>query len=489
MGYQHGDRGHAAEHDRLATLFGETVDTTDAAMAAAVNTDGTASRAAVDARAAAAVDGQTDAKVAVLLGTAGSDTRVAADGLYVGKGSLVLNVKDYGAVGDGVADDTLAIQAALAAATAAGRGHVYLPPGRYLITDTLAVTSKVWLVGAGTDVSVITSTSATLTSVTMTGQTPAVRLLTITKDVNPGGSGYGIDAGTTTDGAVIEHVRVEKHFIGVRLGGTGLSRMQNALVQWCASHGVFLSNAASTVASLQWYLTNVLSQGNTGDGFRVQSAAGKGVTSVGKISHCYTFANSGRGMIVAAAALSDRIAAIRISDCFFGQDGNDELYLDTYSGTHQIANSYFELAGSMATGPGIFSGSGSSVTAAQSNAGNGIVLTANNATVSVAGCQIVQNSRDGIYTSAADAVMVGNHILSNGRALVASARYGIHIAAGNAQLVGNRVRNTGGVTYQEYGLNSAVADVIRSGNNWAGNATGGVTGTAPTITPAADKTS
>ena len=48
----------------------------------------------------------------------------------------VTNVKDFGAVGDGVADDTHAIQAAIAATA---RGAVYLPPGRYKISDFLRV--------------------------------------------------------------------------------------------------------------------------------------------------------------------------------------------------------------------------------------------------------------------------------------------------------------------------------------------------------------
>ena len=43
------------------------------------------------------------------------------------------NVLDYGAVGDGVTDDTLAIQAALDS----GAGSVYLPEGIYLFSTLI----------------------------------------------------------------------------------------------------------------------------------------------------------------------------------------------------------------------------------------------------------------------------------------------------------------------------------------------------------------
>lgn len=54
----------------------------------------------------------------------------------------------WGAYGDGINDDTVAIQSALTAAGANGGGIVYLPAGKYLLTNTLDVPSGVELRGA-----------------------------------------------------------------------------------------------------------------------------------------------------------------------------------------------------------------------------------------------------------------------------------------------------------------------------------------------------
>lgn len=63
------------------------------------------------------------------------------------------SVKDFGAVGDGVADDTKAFQAAI---DATASGAVLVPPGRYKITDFVRIRkSGVVLRGAGPDKSVL----------------------------------------------------------------------------------------------------------------------------------------------------------------------------------------------------------------------------------------------------------------------------------------------------------------------------------------------
>jgi hypothetical protein len=63
----------------------------------------------------------------------------------------IYNVKAYGAVGDGVTDDTAAIQAALNAALAAGGGAVMLFPGlTYKVTSKISIPSNCGLLGDGT---------------------------------------------------------------------------------------------------------------------------------------------------------------------------------------------------------------------------------------------------------------------------------------------------------------------------------------------------
>jgi hypothetical protein len=67
----------------------------------------------------------------------------------------VVNVRDFGAVADGVTDDTAAIQAAInslsdtTSATSNGGGTVYIPGGKYRITNTILIGFGITLLGDG----------------------------------------------------------------------------------------------------------------------------------------------------------------------------------------------------------------------------------------------------------------------------------------------------------------------------------------------------
>jgi hypothetical protein len=63
------------------------------------------------------------------------------------KAREIVSVKDFGAVGDGVIDDTAAIQAAIDYVIALGGGAVYAPRGTYRITDVLIMDTGVYATG------------------------------------------------------------------------------------------------------------------------------------------------------------------------------------------------------------------------------------------------------------------------------------------------------------------------------------------------------
>ena len=85
-----------------------------------------------------------DAGVAAEVADPASATSAALLATY----ARVFTPQAYGATGDGVADDTAAVQAALTAAGVAG-GTVYFRPGTYRVTTTLTVPTRASLVGDG----------------------------------------------------------------------------------------------------------------------------------------------------------------------------------------------------------------------------------------------------------------------------------------------------------------------------------------------------
>lgn len=140
-----------------------------------------------------------------------------------------ISVKDFGAVGDGVADDTAAIQAAI---DAAGAGDVWMPKGNYKITAKLKLPSGCRLRGAGISATTIT---ATIGSAMISSTNPATRFyyikvqdMTLDNTNRATAGGIGIDFKNISLGA-INQVEVKNAETGILFDATGGGAYYNDL--------------------------------------------------------------------------------------------------------------------------------------------------------------------------------------------------------------------------------------------------------------------
>lgn len=155
-----------------------------------------------------------------------------------------ITVKDFGAIGNGSADDTIAIQAAITAAQVAGGGTIYIPAGRYNVTATLTISSpNVRLVGAGMwDTTLVRSTDYGDT-ILITGNDATATELT-----NVGVSDIGfLSNGLTTSGAHLnlngvargsfENLYFLQGFIGIKAQALTASSIRNIYLVFTNLYG------------------------------------------------------------------------------------------------------------------------------------------------------------------------------------------------------------------------------------------------------------
>jgi len=127
-------------------------------------------------------------------------TSILGAGDLVVSGSGEYDVTTYGALGDGIADDTTKIQAAINAASTAGGGTVMFPGGTYKITAVITLKDGVSLVGTGVKSTKIYQATANTGALYMETTTIPLGRLTIS-DMHIQGTG----AGTTGNGIYLKN--------------------------------------------------------------------------------------------------------------------------------------------------------------------------------------------------------------------------------------------------------------------------------------------
>lgn len=173
-----------------------------------------------------------------------------------------VSVKDFGATGDGITDDTVAIQNAINAVSALG-GTVYIPAGTYVCSATINLAKFVYIRGAGiraTTLKWATTGDGILMSSPINTSTPVNTgvydiNLQCTNGANTGG-GYVDVCGTYV---YLERVRVIGFKYGIIFDQTELGDIYLCELQQQITAGVWLVNGSDHTPLASSNYTNRIS--------------------------------------------------------------------------------------------------------------------------------------------------------------------------------------------------------------------------------------
>lgn len=139
-------------------------------------------------------------------------------------GVTLIDVKDFGAKGDGETDDTAALQNAVDYLAREG-GAVVFSPGTYITSGQVTVKDKVSLIGSGINVTTIKNINNThILRLDNDASDLTVRGLTL--DGNKGLTGYGMLAVTANKNIVVENCKIcNTGSIGVLFSNPGIENI------------------------------------------------------------------------------------------------------------------------------------------------------------------------------------------------------------------------------------------------------------------------
>ncbi len=179
------------------------------------------------------------------------------------------NIRDNGAVGDGIADDTVAIQATITSAVANGGGIVLFPPGTYKVSSTLIVGGVgVHLRGFGASTSTILVPANAGDTIKFIGVDSGGIFDLKISSASPRISGRSIFLEQTAN-MVVERVNFEKQFLAIQIDGGYCQRIKNCFIDLAANGtGVFIG---STYALNDQYLDNIFVSGGSFS-YRIQKS-------------------------------------------------------------------------------------------------------------------------------------------------------------------------------------------------------------------------
>lgn len=263
----------------------------------------------------------------------------------------VYNVKSptYGALGDGSHDDTVAIQAALNAANAAGGGVVYLPAGQYKISAALTMYNRITLRGDGDYVTNIVQTSTTANG--LVGSSLIYIIIEHLRLTGPGtGTGEGINFTTEFDYCILRDMST------TGWGSTGIEIEQPIVTNLTrvtsfnnGGAGIFIHDNLTTGAGTSVSFDSCWTHDNVSNGFSIRGMTYCSFQACASDNHV----NSGK-----AGYLIQGCTGFTFTGC--GSEGNNYGWLLSGSSTGIVITSPY-IFNTPSTGVGIYASSATNV--------------------------------------------------------------------------------------------------------------------------------
>jgi hypothetical protein len=431
--------------------------------------------------------------------------------------SIYINVKDYGATGNGSTDDTAGIQAAINAANTAGGGTVYIPPGIYVVATSVPLRplSNVKIQGSG-EASVLTTAAITGTGVNIfQGINSPSSVLTDVEicDLKIDGSHVTASSYNSSQGKGIfleycERLKIHGVYMyGTWTSGFGTDFLVDSEIDRCVADTCGRGWASGDVggngfgigsgyyANESWVISNCIAKNIGNNGFIAEDQFQTTHSRDMILSHCISYSNGQNGF------RNSGTSGVTFSSCYTFGNAQSGFYLA--HGLGNYATSYnpqdVNILGCTSYGNTLY-GIG---VEDQIPAGNLFNIT-------IANCEVFNNTSSyGIYLHDTYKVAVmGNRVYGNGlhgmyvlcdTAVVPMSNFvfnsnscfnnststtntydGIHIAnasgtMSDALIVGNRCWDDQTIQTQRYGLyiGGTISNVVATGNDLSGNVTGG----------------
>jgi hypothetical protein len=370
-----------------------------------------------------------------------------------------VSVKDYGAKGDGLTDDTVAIQAAIDATQA---GIILFPKGVYKVSTTLNVASSggVTLRGENQAAVTIKTTSPTGNVINVTGWFVRIEGMYFLSSATRTGGAYVNLAGAYGS---IDNFHMESDFIGIKMSGTSV-RITNGVMGvgaaggyriWATggdtsqiidnvligsqsapfpAAGIYVdSSAALTISN-----TSVISQGVC---LLVAPDNGQGVYSM-FVNNCF-FDSALTGMQISTTGTGE-VQRCRFANCWFSSMVNNGVSL-VQGGTGNITGIHFSDPHMIVNGASGISINNSGVS-----------------DVTINGGEICGNSAHGVFIGAGVSnFSIVDATIGIGSGFGANGQWGIIIAPGASDkyiITNNRMYSNGAGAFSDggTGLNKSV---------------------------------